>query len=203
VVKKNTNLKYNIMMNLIFLGAPGAGKGSQAVKIAQKYNLAHLSTGDILRNEVDKKTELGIIAKQYMDKGELLPDDIIIKMVENKIKEVKGFNGFIFDGFPRTIKQAEDFDKMLDSIKIRIDSVILLDVSKEILIERLSKRAVLENRKDDSDISIIENRIVQYLQKTAPLIDYYKKQNKLIKINGIGLIDDIFIAITNIIDKKI
>ena len=188
------------MLNLIFFGAPGAGKGTQAKKTAEKYNLSHLSTGDILRAEVSNNTELGAIAKSYMDKGELLPDDIIIKMVENKIKEVNNPEGFIFDGFPRTLAQAEAFDAMLTKNKMRITFVIHLDVEKNVLIDRLRKRAEIENRKDDSDISIIENRISQYIEKTEPIKNFYQNRGQLINIDGMGEIDDIFNRIVEMLE---
>ncbi|MBN2892043.1 MAG: adenylate kinase [Bacteroidales bacterium] len=180
------------MLNLIFFGAPGAGKGTQAKKVCEKFNLIHLSTGDILRAKIADKTEMGILAKSYMDKGELVPDDVILKMVENVIKSHPKSNGFIFDGFPRTIPQAEAFDIMLANLNMALSDVIHLKVDKDELIERLKKRAELENRKDDSNISIIENRIVQYIEKTAPVKEYYSNQGKLRKVEGIGDVDEIF-----------
>lgn len=180
------------MTNLIFFGGPGAGKGTQAKKIAEKFGLIHLSTGDILRNAVEKKTELGIIAKKYMDGGELLPDDVIIRMVENQIKKDLETNGFIFDGFPRTIPQAEAFDTMLAKYDMTISHVVHLKVPKEVLVERLLRRAELENRSDDADISIIENRINLYINKTAPIKEFYTKQGKMLKVDGMGEVDEIF-----------
>ncbi len=187
------------MKILIFFGAPGAGKGTQAKKLAAKYNLTHLSTGDMLREKIKQKTELGLIAKKYMDKGNLVPDDVIIGMVRNFITALRNTDGVILDGFPRTIPQAEALDAELKLYDLEVCDVVFLDVEKQTLIDRLSKRAEIENRKDDSDISIVENRINVYNQKTAPVISYYEKQNKLKKVKGEGEIDDIFNSIVNII----
>ncbi len=187
------------MKNLIFLGAPGAGKGTQAKKIAEKFNLKHLSTGDILRNEIAKETKLGITAKKYMDRGELVPDEVIIGIVENIISKNLHCEGFIFDGFPRTFPQAEALDKMLEKYNIAISNVFFLDVPQQELIDRLAKRAKLEGRDDDKDLTVIENRIDVYRQKTEPLLEYYEKQNKLQRIKGIGEIDEIFEKIVNIL----
>ena len=189
------------MKNLIFFGAPGAGKGTQAKKIADQFNLIHLSTGDILRAEVSQESEFGIIAKESMDKGELVADNIILKMVEAAITKQKDSNGFIFDGFPRTIPQAEAFDIMLSKLNMAISHVIHLKVSKDILVKRLSKRAVLEKRLDDENINIIENRITTYINKTAPVKDFYLKQGKMHKIDGTGEIKDIFGRVLEAISK--
>lgn len=178
------------MLNLIFFGAPGAGKGTQAKMLASQYNLQHISTGDLLRIEVTNQTTLGRTAKTFMDKGELVPDEIIIAMVENIVKDIK--TGFILDGFPRTLPQAKALDMMLDKYKIIISKVIFLDVPKEELIVRMSKRAQIEGRQDDKDISAIENRINVYNDKTKPLLDYYKNQAKLITVQGVGSIEDIY-----------
>lgn len=180
------------MKILLFFGSPGAGKGTQAKKISAKYNYRHVSTGDMLRSKIERKTELGLKAKTYMDKGDLVPDDVIIGMVENTITETKDVNGIILDGFPRTIPQAEALDNMLDKNNLKITDVLFLDVKKEVIIKRLEKRSEIENRKDDSDISIVENRITVYKKKTAPVIDYYKKQDKLKELDGVGEIDEIF-----------
>jgi adenylate kinase len=187
------------MRNLIFFGAPGAGKGTQAKKIAEKFNLKHLSTGDVLRKEITAKTELGIIAQTFMDKGELVPDDVIIGMVEKIIADNLHCEGFIFDGFPRTYPQAEALDIMLKKYNIEISYVIFLDVPQQELIHRLAKRAEIEGRDDDKNVEIIENRINVYKQKTAPVLEYYEKQNKLYKVDGVGEIDVIFDKIISIL----
>lgn len=184
------------MLNLIFFGAPGAGKGTQAKMLASQYNLQHISTGDLLRIEVTSQTTLGKTAKTFMDKGELVPDEIIIAMVENIVKDLK--SGFILDGFPRTLAQAKALDMMLDKYKILISKVLFLDVPKQELIDRLAKRAEIEGRQDDKDIATIENRINVYNEKTKPLLDYYKNQAKLITIPGVGTVEDIY---KNIVDS--
>ncbi len=191
------------MLNIILFGPPGAGKGTQAKKLAQHYNLIHISTGEILRNELAKQTELGKLAQKYMNKGELVPDDVIISMVENVIKQHLQSKGFIFDGFPRTIPQAEALDKMLAKYNLKIDACIRLKVSTEELIKRLQKRAEIEGRDDDKDISVIENRIKVYREKTEPVQDYYKNQFKLYIVHGEGTIDEVFEKLKAVIDQLI
>ncbi len=190
------------MINLILIGAPGAGKGTQAKKIGENFKLNHISTGDLLRNEVANETELGLIAKRYMNEGNLLPDELIIKMVESYIKKHSQEKGFIFDGFPRNIEQAEAFDKMLQSLDMEITLVLNIEVETKLLIERLNKRAVLENRKDDSNEDIIKNRLELFEEKTVPIKEFYKKQNKLKDVDGKGEIDDIYKKIEQIILQK-
>ncbi len=185
------------MKIIVIFGAPGAGKGTQAKKIAEKFNFTHISTGDMLRNEVANKTELGLKAKKYMNKGELVPDNVIIAMVEKTISELKNSQGIIFDGFPRTLTQAQNLDSMLNNNKLKISNVLYLDVPENTLINRLKKRAEIENRKDDAQISVVENRIKVYNKKTAPIIEYYNKNNKVTKINGVGEINSIFDRISN------
>lgn len=187
------------MKNIVFFGAPGAGKGTQAKKLAEKFKLIHISTGDVLRAEVNNKTELGLKAQTYMQDGNLVPDDLIISMVEKIIAANLKAEGFILDGFPRTKPQAEALDIMLKKYKIEISDVLFLDVPKEELIVRLQKRAELEGRDDDKDLSVVENRINVYNQKTAPVIDYYSQQGKLKKIIGIGNISEIFESIIKIL----
>ncbi len=192
------------MLNLILFGAPGAGKGTQAKIISEKFSLKHISTGDLLRSEVANNTELGIIAKKYMHKGNLLPDDVIIKMVEKYIKEHRNCcKGFIFDGFPRTLEQAEAFDKMLVRLEMEVSLVVNIKVETEILIERLQKRAIIENRKDDSEKSIIQNRLSLFEEKTLPIREYYKKQAKLNDIDGKGDIEDISQKIEDLVLQKV
>lgn len=186
------------MANLIFFGAPGAGKGTQAKMLAQELDLIHISTGDLLRIEVQNQTELGLIAKSYMEKGELVPDDVIISMVENIVKNAT--KGFILDGFPRTIPQAKALDEMLKKYNLKIDKVIFLDVPKDELVQRLLKRAQLEGRTDDQDPNVIENRINVYNEKTFPVLEFYQSLNKLVKINGVGEINEIYQAIKNAIN---
>jgi len=175
------------MIRVVFLGPPGAGKGTQAVRIAEKYNVPHISTGDILRAAVKEGTELGKIAKEYMDKGELVPDEIIIGIIKERLsqEDVKK-NGFILDGFPRTLPQAEALDKMLEELGMPLDKVIYLNVDDEEIVKRLLARG----RADDTE-EVIRNRLKVYREQTAPLIDYYASKGLLVEINGVGDIDEI------------
>jgi adenylate kinase len=190
------------MLNIVLFGPPGAGKGTQAEYLKKSYDLIHLSTGDLLRNEIAAGTKLGKEAKTFMDKGELLPDEVVIGMIENKLEANKNANGFIFDGFPRTVDQAKALDELLNSKKSPITVMLSLEVEKLELINRLLSRGKISGRADDQDATIIENRISVYDEKTAPLIEYYKKQNKYYGINGMGTIDEITGRLTDVIDKQ-
>ncbi len=180
------------MINLVIFGPPGAGKGTQAANLIEKYNLVHLSTGDIFRYNIGQQTELGTLAKQYMDKGELVPDEVTINMLQAEVEKHPDANGFIFDGFPRTVAQAEALDAFLRGKGMAIDHVLALEVPDEELVKRLLNRGKTSGRSDDQDESIVWNRIKEYNEKTAPLKDYYQKQNKLRPVNGVGGIDEIF-----------
>ncbi len=186
------------MLNFIFFGPPGAGKGTQAKLISQDFGLIHLSTGEILRNAIKKQTPLGLEAKKYVDNGELVPDEIIIGMIRNRLGAAVNAKGFIFDGFPRTIKQAEAFDKMLEEINSQITAVIRIIVPDQEVITRLLNRAKLEGRTDDTP-EIIQKRLMVYRQNTEPLIDFYKKQNKLYEVDGLGKIEEVNERIKTII----
>jgi adenylate kinase len=188
------------MLNLILFGPPGSGKGTQSEKIIEKYGLVHLSTGDILRNEIANQTELGLKAKAIMDKGELVSDEIVIGMIENKLEANKQAKGFIFDGFPRTVAQAEALGALMISHKQSISVMVGLDVPKDELIERLLKRGQESGRADDN-LETIENRIAVYQKQTSPVMSYYNEQKKLRLINGLGSIDDIFERIVDVIAK--
>ena len=188
------------MFNILIFGPPGSGKGTQATKIAQKYNIKHISTGDILRNEVKQRTELGEKARAIMERGELVPDELLIEILYSVIEKNTDVAGFIFDGFPRTLIQAQELDNLMKKIEDSIDLVISLDVHDNEIIGRLLKRAEIEGRKDDNR-ETIQNRLNVYKNQTMPLLDYYDQQNKLEKIDGIGSIDDIFQSVCQQVDK--
>jgi adenylate kinase len=179
------------MLNIVLFGPPGAGKGTQAKFLEKNYNLVHISTGDLLRSQIAKETELGLKAKEIIERGELVPDQIVIGMIEVKLQKKRDCNGFIFDGFPRTVAQAEALDKMLLQHDTTISGMLSLEVERQELINRLLERGKTSGRADDQDVSIIENRINVYNQKTTPLIDYYRAQNKYFPVKGMGTIDDI------------
>jgi len=179
------------MLNLVLFGPPGAGKGTQAIYLKKKYRLIHLSTGDLLRSQIASATELGLKAKEYIDKGELVPDALVIGMIETKLKQCDNIKGFIFDGFPRTVEQAEALDVLLNNNNTPVNGMLALEVEKQELIDRLLERGKTSGRSDDADVSVIENRITVYNEKTAPLAEYYGKQEKFYSINGMGSIEDI------------
>ena len=193
--------KLKIMLNVVLFGPPGAGKGTQAEKIIEMYNLIHLSTGDILRGELAAETSLGLEAKKYMDKGELVPDEVVIGMIESKINRNPDAAGFIFDGFPRTTAQSKALDDLLLKKGTPVTAMIMLTVEREELIKRLLNRGRDSGRSDDQDISIVENRINVYNNETAPVIDYYEKQDKYIPVQGMGTIEDIFKRLCSAIDS--
>ena len=189
------------MLNIVLFGPPGAGKGTQSEKLISRYSLVHLSTGDIFRSNIKGQTELGQLAKSYMDKGELVPDEVTIKMLESEVEKHPYSPGFIFVGFPRTKAQAEALDRYLKSSDTSISMMLALEVPEEELKKRLKHRAETSGRSDDADPKVIQKRIGVYQQETAPVADYYRKQNKYIGINGTGSIEDIskrlFAAIDN------
>lgn len=179
------------MQNIVLFGPPGAGKGTQSENIIKKYQWVHLSTGDMLRNEMKNQTELGLKAKSLIDKGLLVPDEVVIGMIKNQINQHLDAKGIIFDGFPRTVAQAEALDQMLSELNLSIHSMISLEVPFEILKQRLLQRAKELNRTDDTE-EVIAKRIQEYNSKTLPVADYYKKQNKLHAINGVGTVEEVF-----------
>jgi adenylate kinase len=190
------------MLNIVLFGPPGAGKGTQAVNLIDKYKLLHLSTGDILRGELANKSSLGLEAKKFMDKGELVPDEVVIGMIEVKLDQNAGAKGFIFDGFPRTKAQAGALDKLLEKKKTAISIMVALEVKKQELIDRLMSRGKVSGRVDDQDITIIENRIAVYNRETSPVIDYYNAQGKFKSVDGMGTIEEIFARICQAVDKE-
>lgn len=183
------------MLNLVLFGPPGAGKGTQSEKIIAQYQLVHLSTGDLLRSEIREGTELGLRAKSLMDQGILVPDEVVIGMIENKLKENQSAAGFIFDGFPRTVPQAEALDQLLAHYNTQITVMVALVVDEEELTKRLLIRGQSSGRTDDQNEELIRRRVQEYNDKTAPVANYYESQGKFKAIDGIGEIDEIFRAI--------
>ncbi len=180
------------MVNFLIFGPPGSGKGTQSVKLAEKFNLKHLSTGDMLRAEIAAGTELGKKMSSIMSRGELVPDEVVIEMIANKIDSTKNAAGFLFDGFPRTVAQTEVLEKMLNERGMKINSMLVLDVDHDELVKRLILRADLSGRPDDKDPAVIENRIDVYRSKTEPIIDYCRQRGIYQPVDGVGSIDEIF-----------
>ncbi|MGZ4000604.1 MAG: adenylate kinase [Mucilaginibacter sp.] len=189
------------MLNLVLFGPPGAGKGTQSQKLIEKYGLMQLSTGDMLRGEIAQGTTLGLEAKTLMAEGKLVPDAVVIGMISNKLDANKEGAGFIFDGFPRTVAQAEALDELLKSKKESIAGMIALEVDDQELEHRLLLRGKDSGRPDDANPDVIRRRIKEYNDKTAPVADFYKAQNKFYSVNGVGSIDEIFAAVCKIIDS--
>ncbi len=179
------------MINLVLFGPPGSGKGTQAKRMVSHFGLQHLSTGDILRREIAEQTSLGRVAQHYLDKGELVPDEIVIGMIDELFKKNTESKGYIFDGFPRTVAQAKALDNLLNTHKQKISLTLFLHVDEQELLKRLTKRAKVEGRKDD-DIQIIENRIKVYQSQTMPVYDYYLEQKKVKEIDGMKTEEQVF-----------
>ncbi|MFY0601205.1 MAG: adenylate kinase [Cyclobacteriaceae bacterium] len=188
------------MLNIVIFGPPGAGKGTQSDKMIERYNLCHISTGDLFRWHTKNDTPLGIKVKEIMNSGELVSDDITIAMLKEEVEKNPQASGFLFDGFPRTVPQAEALDELMVSLGTEIHSVVELAVTEEEVRKRIAKRKELENRVDDADDKL-EKRIQEYFNKTVHVLPFYKGQNRLSTVNGIGEIDTIFTSITEVLDK--
>ncbi|NJB72778.1 adenylate kinase [Saonia flava] len=200
-LKEVYQLNQRHMINLVLFGKPGAGKGTQASFLKEKYNLKHISTGDVFRYNIKNGTELGTLAKSYIDRGELVPDEVTIKMLQEEVEKNPEASGFIFDGFPRTTAQAEALDTFLESRDMEINATIALEANDEVLIERLLERGKVSGRSDDQDEAKIRNRFDEYNEKTAPLKDFYEDMGKFHSVNGIGTIEEITERLKKVIEE--
>lgn len=200
IFAKPNSKSRNSMINIILFGPPGSGKGTQANSIAKKYNLLHISTGDLFRYEIGNSTELGQLAKSYMNKGELVPDDVTIGMLKNKVDAYPDVAGYIFDGFPRNVYQSEELDRFLDKKGQTVNALLQLDVDDEEIVKRILNRGKTSGRGDDNDEIIIRNRISIFNDETSPVYNYYDKSGKSTSINGIGSLEEIFSRLSVAID---
>jgi adenylate kinase len=190
------------MFHIILFGPPGSGKGTQSEKLIAEYGLIHLSTGNLLRSEIEQKTALGMEAKSVMDKGQLVPDEVVIGMISSALDANPDAKGFLFDGFPRTVAQAEALDKLLKLKNSEIGVFLALQVSEEELVKRLLGRGLTSGRSDDTNESVIRARIAEYNAKTSVVADYYKQFDKVVNIEGEGSIDEIFASLKKEIDAR-
>jgi len=190
------------MFNLILFGPPGSGKGTQSERLISKYGLKHLSTGDLLRSEISGQTPLGLAAKSYMDKGQLVPDEVVIEMISSALDNNPQAHGFLFDGFPRTTAQAEALDKLLTQKGTSIAIVLALQVSQHELVKRLLNRGLTSGRSDDVNEEIIAARIAEYEKKTAAVADHYRKYDKVVYVHGEGDVDEIFESLSKEIELR-
>lgn len=190
------------MFNLILFGPPGSGKGTQSDHLVEKYGFIHLSTGNLLREEISQKTPLGLEAKSIMDKGQLVPDEVVIGMIDSSLEKHKDAKGFLFDGFPRNVAQSQALDKLLELKKTGIGLVLALDVSEEELVKRLLNRGKTSGRSDDTNEEVIRKRFAVYKNETTPVAEHYKKVKKFQSIKGQGSVDEIFASLCETIDKK-
>ena len=190
------------MFNLILFGPPGSGKGTQSDKIVEKFGLIHLSTGNLLRQEIMEKTPLGLEAKNFMDKGQLVPDEVVIGMIDSCLEKHPDAKGFLFDGFPRRIAQAEALDKLLSLKKNSIRKVLALDVDEDELVRRLLKRGETSGRSDDTNEDVVRKRFAVYKNETEPVAEYYREQGKLEMIKGVGTVEEIFESLKNAIESE-
>lgn len=190
------------MLNIVIFGAPGSGKGTQSTKLSEKYGLEHVSTGDMLRAEIKAKTEFGLKADSFISKGHLIPDEVMIGMLDDLMKKKNGVKGFIFDGFPRTLAQGKALDEMLEKYEEKVSVVLSLEVEEEELVSRILKRGAISGRTDDNK-ETVESRLNVYRNQTEPLKNFYNEQVKLVKIPGQGSIDEIFDSIVTVVDRII
>lgn len=190
------------MFNIILFGPPGSGKGTQSEKLIATYGLIHLSTGDLLRSEISRKTPLGLEAKSIMDSGQLVPDEVVVGMISSALDANPVAKGFLFDGFPRTVAQSEALDKLLALKNTTIGIVLALDVSEEELVQRLLNRGLTSGRSDDTNEAVIRARIIEYQNKTTVVADYYSKAGKVVSVKGEGTVDQIFASLCSEIDKR-
>jgi adenylate kinase len=191
------------MLNLILFGPPGSGKGTQSEKLIVKYGLKHLSTGDLLRSEIAQQSQLGMEAKNFMDKGQLVPDEVVIGMIRSAIENNPTVKGFLFDGFPRTSAQAAALDQLMELKNTSIKMMLAMEVGEKELMSRLLKRGETSGRSDDTNEEVVKARIIEYHNKTAAVADYYKQFNKVVTIKGEGTVEGIFNALCNEIDQKV
>jgi adenylate kinase len=191
------------MFNLILFGPPGSGKGTQSERLVEKYGVVHLSTGNLLRAEIAQKTPLGLEAKSFIDKGQLVPDEVVIGMVDSYFDLHKDARGFLFDGFPRTVAQAKALDRLLELKKTAISSVLALEVNEEELVKRLLNRGKTSGRSDDTDESVIRKRFSVYTDETSPVAEHYRKARKFHPIEGVGSVDAIFDRLCEAIEKQL
>ena len=189
------------MTNIVLFGPPGAGKGTQAEVLKVKYQLVHISTGDVFRYNIKNQTELGALAKSYMDKGHLVPDGVTIKMLNAEVEKNPEANGFVFDGFPRTAAQAEALAILMEEKSSQINAMVALEVDDEVLVGRLLERGKTSGRADDADESIIRERVAEYYRKTDILKDFYKGQDRYFGVNGVGTIQEITVRLSEVFDR--
>jgi adenylate kinase len=190
------------MFNLILFGPPGSGKGTQSEKLIEKYKFRHLSTGDLLRSEIARQTPLGLEAKSLMDKGQLVPDEVVIGMISTALENNPGVSGFLFDGFPRTTAQAEALDRLLEFNKTSIGVLVALQVPEAELISRMINRASTSGRSDDADENVQRNRLEVYKRDTLPVANHYRKTGRVVELNGVGTVEAIFAQLCSVIDQK-
>lgn len=191
------------MFNIILFGPPGSGKGTQSARLVEKYSLIHLSTGDLLRSEISRQTNLGLEARAIMDRGELVPDAVVVGMIASALDNNPGAKGFLFDGFPRTVAQSEALDNLLEQKKTAIGVVLALEVGEEELVKRLLNRGLTSGRSDDNSEEVVRARIIEYHKKTSVVADYYKQFNKVVKIKGEGTVEEIFSSLCSEIEKRL